>query len=173
MSKSAIESALDGMFSVADQLSAVRRVRDEISALSGLPAHTDNYDYYADRIEGTSLQTAWDEGHPDWQLALHLKRDGTSVATPLIYRADMGGPSDGVVVKIGKSYLDKSSNSRARHVLKENGMEPKTSSHSEIANKSWGNAQGRMPAPEAVTLTSQLAAVIAGGKENVKRHIQS
>jgi len=173
MSKSTVEAAIDDMFSMDDEIAAVRRVRDEISVLNGLAAQKNNYGYYADRIEEAALQTAWDEDHPDWQLALHLKRDGTSVATPLIYRADMGGPSDGVVVKIGKSYLDKSANSRARHVLKENGMEPKASRHSEIANKSWGNAQGRMPAPEAVTLTSQLAAVIAGGKENVKEHIQS
>jgi hypothetical protein len=171
MSKSAIESALDGMFSMADQLSAVRRVRDEISALNGLPAKTDNYDYYADRIEGTALQTAWNEEHPDWQLALHLAKDDTSIATPLIYRSTMNGLSDTVVVKVGRCYLDKSSNSRARHVLKENGMEAKASKHSEIANPSWGNAEGVMPASEAVTLTSQLAAVIAGGKEKVKQHI--
>lgn len=173
MSKSAIESALDGMFSLEDNLSSVRRVRDEISALSGLPAQTDNYDYYADRIEGTSLQTAWDEEHPDWQLALHLAKNGTSISTPLIFRSTMNGPSDTVVVKVGSCYLDKSANSRARHVLKENGMEPKASRHSEIANKSWGNAQGKMPASEAIRLTSQLAALITGGKENVKEHIQS
>lgn len=148
---------------------AVETVFKEIAPLSGLSVQQEEFWTDADM----SLKVVWaPDGEYDFPLALHVQNDrhDNPIATPLAYR----GQSDGQVkvqtantskIRMGSEYA-------TRKVLKSSPMKPHQSRHPDFSNKSWGNAWGTMTPGEAVNLTVNLAAALAGDVSAVEQHVQ-